>query len=73
MDYVLVNLLPVMVGATIVPLYPVVVLLLLQSEGEQRKASAFISGGIAMRLAKVFFLALSLARRWTRTPKAVVN
>ena len=50
MDYVFVNLLPVMAGATIVPLYPVIVLLLLQSEGGLRKAAAFISGGIVTRL-----------------------
>ncbi|MBP6470429.1 MAG: GAP family protein [Chloroflexi bacterium] len=63
MDYVLVNLLPVMVGATIVPLYPVVTLLLLQSEDGLRKAIAFISGGVAMRLAQgvLFGLVFSAA------------
>lgn len=65
------NLLPVMVGATIVPLYPVVILLLLQSEGGLRKAIAFISGGVAMRLAQgVLFLAID-AKQWVFTLSAI--
>lgn len=50
MGDVLVDLLPVIVGAAVVPLYPIIVLLLLQSEGGLRKAVAFVSGGIMMRL-----------------------
>jgi hypothetical protein len=50
MGDVLVDLLPVIVGAAVVPLYPIIVLLLLQSEGGLRKAVAFVSGGIVMRL-----------------------
>jgi len=52
MSNVLVELIPVMVGAAVVPLYPIIVLLLLQSEGGLRKAAAFVSGGVAMRLAQ---------------------
>lgn len=52
MSDVLLELLPVMVGAAIVPLYPIIVLLLLQSEGGLGKAVAFVSGGVAMRLAQ---------------------
>jgi len=52
MGEVLINLLPVIVGAALVPLYPIVVLLLLQSEGGLRKAVAFVAGGVGVRLAQ---------------------
>ncbi len=52
MGDVLVDLLPVMIGAAVVPLYPIIVLLLLQSQGGLSKATAFVSGGVAMRLAQ---------------------
>ena len=50
MGEVIVGLLPVMIGAALVPLYPIILLLLLQSEGGLRKATAFIAGGVAVRL-----------------------
>lgn len=52
MSDVLVDLLPVMAGAAVVPLYPIIVLLLLKNEGGLAKAVAFVSGGVAMRLAQ---------------------
>jgi hypothetical protein len=63
MSDVLVDLLPVMVGAAVVPLYPIIVLLLLQSEGGLGTAVAFVSGGIAMRVAQgvVFGVVLGAA------------
>lgn len=50
MNEVLLQLLPVVLGATLVPLYPIVVLLLLQSQGGLRKAIAFVFGAIVVRL-----------------------
>ncbi len=50
MNTVLVELLPLMLGAALVPLYPILVLLLLLGEGGLRKASAFVAGMLAMRL-----------------------
>lgn len=56
MGHVLITLLPLILGATLVPLYPIVVLLLLQSQGGLRKAIAFVSGATAIRLVQgVFF------------------
>ena len=52
MSDVFLELLPVIVGAAAVPLYPIIVLLLLQSEKGLGKAVAFVSGGVAMRLAQ---------------------
>ena len=48
----IVSLLPVMIGATLVPLYPIIVLLLLQSDGGLLKATAFVAGAVLMRLAQ---------------------
>jgi hypothetical protein len=50
MRYVIVDLLPLIVGAAVVPLYSIAVLLLLQSKGGLLKAIAFVSGGVAVRL-----------------------
>ncbi|MCB8983214.1 MAG: GAP family protein [Ardenticatenaceae bacterium] len=60
MGDVLVNLLPVIVGAAVVPLYPIIVLLLLQSRGGLSKALAFISGGLMMRLVQGVIFGLLL-------------
>lgn len=49
---VLVSLLPVILGAALVPLYPIVVLLLLQSQGGLGKATAFVTGAVGVRLAQ---------------------
>jgi hypothetical protein len=40
------------VGATAVPFYPIVVLLMLQGQGGLVKALAFVAGNIAVRLAQ---------------------
>jgi uncharacterized membrane protein YidH (DUF202 family) len=47
---VILNLLPLIVGAAVVPLYSITVLLLLQSKGGLLKAVAFVAGGVAVRL-----------------------
>jgi hypothetical protein len=52
MNQVLVELLPLILGAAIVPLYPIVVLLLLLGEGGLRTAIAFVAGVLAVRLAQ---------------------
>lgn len=49
---VLIYLLPLIVGAAVVPLYPVAVLLLLQSERGLAKAVAFVFGVITVRIAQ---------------------
>ncbi len=50
MNDIFFDLLPLMLGAALVPLYPIVVLLLLLGEGGLRKASAFVAGMLAMRM-----------------------
>lgn len=52
MGDVLITLLPVIAGATLVPIYPIIVLLLLQSSNGLRKAIAFVAGALAVRLAQ---------------------
>lgn len=50
MNDLLLQLLPLILGATLVPLYPIVVLLLLQSDGGLPRAAAFVAGAIGARL-----------------------
>jgi hypothetical protein len=57
---VVVDLLPLIVGATAVPFYPIVVLLLLQGTGGLDKALGFVAGGVAMRLAQGLLFGLVL-------------
>ncbi len=52
MNNVFVELLPLILGAALVPLYPIVVLLLLLGEGGLRTAVAFVAGVLAVRLAQ---------------------
>jgi hypothetical protein len=52
MNDVLANLLPLILGAALAPIYPIVVLLLLQGEGGLGKATAFVVGAIVVRLAQ---------------------
>ncbi|MCA9981337.1 MAG: GAP family protein [Anaerolineales bacterium] len=52
MAYVWLELLPVLLGAAAVPVYPILVLLLLQSKGGLGKALAFVGGVVTMRLAQ---------------------
>ncbi len=58
MSEILLQLFPLILGATLVPLYPIVVLLLLQSQGGLRKAIAFVSGAILVRMAQGVFFGL---------------
>ena len=50
MDNIIVELLPVVVSATVVPFCIVAVLVLLQSDGGLVKTLGFVAGGIATRL-----------------------
>lgn len=50
MNDVLIELLPLILGAALVPIYPIIVLPLLLGEGGLRKASAFVAGMLIMRL-----------------------
>ena len=52
MNDVLIELLPLILGAALAPLYPILVLLLLLGEGGLRSAIAFVAGALAMRLAQ---------------------
>lgn len=52
MGNVIIDLLPLMLGAALVPLYPIMVMLLLQSRGGLLKAVAFVAGGLVVRLAQ---------------------
>jgi hypothetical protein len=52
MNTVFVELLPLILGAALVPVYPIVVLLLLLGEGGLRTAVAFVAGMMATRLAQ---------------------
>ena len=63
MGNVLLGLLPVIVGAAFVPLYPIIVMLLLQSAGGLGKSIAFVAGGVVARLVQgvVFGLLLGAA------------
>lgn len=50
MNPVHLELLPLLLGAMLAPLYPIVVLLLLLGRGGLRTASAFVAGALAVRL-----------------------
>jgi hypothetical protein len=67
---VIVNLLPLIVGAAVVPLYSVAVLLLLQSKGGLLKASAFVAGGVTVRLVQgiLFGLVIGVACKSNSEP-----
>jgi hypothetical protein len=52
MDQILLDLLPLMLAAALVPLYPILVLLVLLGEGGLRTAIAFVAGLLAVRLAQ---------------------
>ena len=65
MNDVFLELLPVILGAAVVPLYPIIVLLLLQNERGLSKAVAFVVGGVAMRLAQGVLFGLVLGAAMT--------
>lgn len=50
MGEVILNLLPVLIGALTVPIYPIIALIFLQSEGGIRKATALMAGGVLIRI-----------------------
>ena len=56
MGSIIVDLLPVVVSATVVPFYIVAVLVLLQSDGGLVKTLGFVAGGVAMRLVQGLLL-----------------
>ena len=56
MNDVLLDLLPLILGATLVPIYPIVTLLLLLGEGGARTAFAFVAGALMVRLAQGLLL-----------------
>jgi uncharacterized membrane protein (UPF0136 family) len=60
---VITELIPLVVGATAVPFYPIAVLLMLQGRGGLVKAIAFVAGNIAVRLVQgiLFGLVLGVA------------
>jgi hypothetical protein len=60
MSDVLLELLPVAVGAAVVPLNPIIVLLLLQTAGGLGKAVAFVAGDVTARLAQGVLFGLIL-------------
>ena len=51
---VLIDLIPLMLGAALAPIYPIIVLLLLQGEGGLGKALAFVSGAVFVRVVQGF-------------------
>lgn len=67
MSDVLTELLPLMVGAAVVPLYPIIVLMLLQSPGGLGKTLAFVSGGVTIRLAQGILFGLVLGTAMTNS------
>ena len=58
MGDVLIDLAPLILSATLVPLYPIVALLMLQSQGGLGKSVAFVSGAVAVRLVQGVFIGL---------------
>jgi hypothetical protein len=70
LGYVIVNLLPLIVGAAVVPLYSIAVLLLLQSKRGLLKASALVTGGVSMRLVQgiLFGLVIGVACKANSKP-----
>jgi hypothetical protein len=58
MHKVIIDLIPLIVCAAVVPLYSIAVLLLLQSQGGLFKAIAFVAGGIIVRLVQGILLGL---------------
>ena len=61
MSNVFVDLLPLILAATLTPIYPLIVLLLLQSERGLGKAIAFVAGVVAVRLVQGVLFGLVLA------------
>ncbi len=60
MEWLLSDLFPVALGATLAPIYPIIVLLLLQGKGGPSAAIAFVSGAVGVRLAQGVLLGMIL-------------
>jgi uncharacterized membrane protein YidH (DUF202 family) len=58
---VFIDLLPLILGAILAPIYPIIVLLLLQSERGLRKSIAFVAGAVAVRLVQGLIFGLAFA------------
>lgn len=61
MSNVWVDLIPLILGATLAPIYPIIVLLLLQSERGLGKATAFVAGAVGVRLVQGVIFGLVFA------------
>jgi hypothetical protein len=61
MNNVIFELVPMIIGAAVVPVWIIIVLLLLRGEGGLLKASAFVGGQILVRLAQGFVFGYVLA------------
>ena len=61
MSNVFVDLLPLILAATLTPIYPLIVLLLLQSERGLGRATAFVAGVVVVRLVQGVLFGLVLA------------
>jgi hypothetical protein len=66
---VIVSLLPLIVGAAVVPLYSITVLLLLQSEGGLLKASAFVADGVTARFVQGVLFGLVIGAACKASPE----
>jgi hypothetical protein len=67
---VFVNLLPLIVGAAVVPLYSIVVLILLQSKGGLLKSIAFVAGGTTVRLVQCILFGLVFRAACEENPES---
>lgn len=65
----MIELVPLMAGAAIVPFYSIAALILLQSPDGLLKAAAFVSGGIAVRLAQGIAFGLILVAACEANPE----
>ena len=61
MNELLIDLIPLILGATLAPIYPIIVLLLLQSERGLGKATAFVAGAVGVRLVQGVIFGLVFA------------
>jgi hypothetical protein len=73
MRYTIVDLLPMILGAAVVPLYSVAALLFLQSERGLLKAVAFVAGGVAVRLVQGIVIALVIGAACKEYPEPGPN
>lgn len=70
MSDAIVELLPVLVGAVVVPIYPMIALILLQSENGLKKAIALVAGGVSLRLLQGILFGFVFGRVAEEYPEA---